>query len=165
MFVVPKRGGVWRPIIELRYLNSYLEPPHFKMEGLYMLPSIISLGWFMVKIDLKDAYLIIPRAQNFQSLLAFQATPQEIMQFQCLPFGLCTTPFVFSSHISHCTISLPSRHSPYHLSQQPDASSPSESQLFQDLSIALWLFVALGFMINIPKSVTVPTQCLDSWDL
>ena len=81
MFAVPKSGGGWRPIIDLRYLNSFLEPPHFKMEGLYMLPSIISLGWFMVKIDLKDAYLTIPIAQNFQSLLAFQATPQEVMQF------------------------------------------------------------------------------------
>ena len=55
LLVVPKSGGGWRPIIDLRYLNSYLEPPHFKMEGLYMLSSIISLGWFMVKIDLKDA--------------------------------------------------------------------------------------------------------------
>ena len=57
MFVVSKSRGGWSPIINLRYLNSYLEPPHFKMEGLYMLTSIISLGWFMVKIDLKDAYL------------------------------------------------------------------------------------------------------------
>ena len=116
MFVVPKSGGGWRPIIDLRYLNSYLEPPYFKVEGLYMLPRIISLGWFMVKIDLKDAYLTIPVTQNFQSLLAFQETPQEIMQFQCLPFGLCTAPFMFSSHIAHHTISSPIRYSHYHIS-------------------------------------------------
>ena len=40
-------------------------------------------------------------------------------------------------------------------------AAPSESQLLQDLSTALWLFVALGFIVNIPKSVTVPTQCLE----
>ena len=39
-----------------------------------------------------------------------------------------------------------------------------ENQLFQDLSTALWLFTALGSIINIPKSVTVPTQCLEFRD-
>ena len=34
-------------------------------------------------------------------------------------------------------------------------AAPSENQLLQDLSIALWLFTALGFIVNIPKSVTV----------
>ena len=44
MFVVPKSNGGWRAIIDLRYFNRNLEPPRFKMEGLYMLPSIMSLG-------------------------------------------------------------------------------------------------------------------------
>ena len=39
----------------LRYLNSGMVPPHFKMEGLFMLPSMVSQGWPMVKLDLKDA--------------------------------------------------------------------------------------------------------------
>ena len=39
--------------------------------------------------------------------------------------------------------------------------APSESQLLQDLSAALWLIVALDFIINIPKSVTVPTLYLE----
>ena len=42
VFVVPKSGGGWRLITDLRYLNSV--PPHFKMEGLFMLPSVISQG-------------------------------------------------------------------------------------------------------------------------
>jgi len=62
IFVVPKSGGGWRLIIDLRYLNSHMVPPHFKMEDLYMLPTIVSLGWFVVKLDLKDAYLTIPVA-------------------------------------------------------------------------------------------------------
>ena len=40
-------------------------------------------------------------------------------------------------------------------------AASSENQLLQDLSTAMWLFAALGFIINIPKSVTVPTQCLE----
>ena len=116
----------------------------------------------MVKMDLKDAYLTISIAQNFQSLLAFQAKPQEIIQFQCLPFGLCTAPLVFSKVTKPITQFL--HQLGIHLIIYLDdlmLAAPSESQLLQDLSTALWLFVALGFIINIPKSVTVPTQCLE----
>jgi len=53
LFVVPKSGGGWRPIIDLRHQNQFLSPPHFKMEGLYMMPSFLQREAFLVKIDLK----------------------------------------------------------------------------------------------------------------
>lgn len=130
--------------------------------SLYVTKHIISLGWFMVKIDLKDAYLTIPIAQNFQSPLAFQATPQDIMQFQCLPFGLCTAPFVFSKVIKPIVQFLHQLgiHLIFYLHDLMLVAS-SESQLLQDLSTVLWLFVVLDFIINIPKSVIVLTQYLE----
>jgi len=56
LFVVPKSGGGWRPIIDLRTLNHYLRPPHFKMEGLYMIPNVVRKDFLLAKVDLKDAY-------------------------------------------------------------------------------------------------------------
>ena len=96
VFVVLKSGGGWRPIIDLRLLNSFLEPPHFKMEGLYIPMEVLKQGWQMAKIDLKDAYLTIPVAREHHCLLSFQVQQGEWIQFQCLPFGLCTAPFVFT---------------------------------------------------------------------
>ena len=93
MFVIPKNGGGWRLIIDLRYLTSYLEPLHFKMEGLYMLPTILKGQWQMAKIDLRDAYLTIPVVQEHHCLLPFKVPPDAIL---LLPFGLCFVPFVFS---------------------------------------------------------------------
>lgn len=72
MFIIPKSGGGWRPILDLRGLNSFLEPPHFKMEGLYMLPVIIKQDWQMAKINLKDAYLTVLVAKEYHCLLSFQ---------------------------------------------------------------------------------------------
>ena len=72
LFVVPKSGAGWHPIIDLRKLNQYLSPPHFKMEGLYMLPNVVHQDFFMAKVDLKDTYLTIPVSAEFHCLLAFQ---------------------------------------------------------------------------------------------
>ena len=96
LFVVPKSGGRWRPIIDLRRLNQYLRPPHFKMEGLHMLPNVVRQNFFMAKVDLKDAYLTVPVSAEFHCLLGFQDDNGQLLQFQTLPFRLCTAPYAFS---------------------------------------------------------------------
>jgi hypothetical protein len=55
MFVVPKKDGGWRPIINLKSLNSYLFTPHFKLESIQSLKDVLLQNDFMVKVDLKDA--------------------------------------------------------------------------------------------------------------
>ena len=48
------------------------------------------------QVDLKDTYLTIPVVQEFHQFLAFQSAPHQFIQIQCLLFGLCTAPYVFS---------------------------------------------------------------------
>ena len=57
------------------------------MEGLHLLPDLIQSQDWMVKMDLKDAYLQVPIHQKHQCLLQFQ-WEQKTYQFVCLPFGL-----------------------------------------------------------------------------
>ena len=141
VFVVPKHRGGWRLIIDLRYLNSCMVQPHFKMEGLFMLPSMVSQGWLMAKLDLKDAYLTIPIAQESRKLLTFQAgPPHQLMQFRCLPFGLCTAPFASSKATKPITQFL--RQLGIHLIVYLDdllLAAPSREQLLVNLSTAIWL--------------------------
>ena len=42
MFVVPKKDGGWRPIINLKDLNSYLQIPHFKLKSIQSLKGCSS---------------------------------------------------------------------------------------------------------------------------
>ena len=60
LFIVPKKGGGLRPVINLKPLNYFIPYEHFKMESIVMLKDLLTKGDFMVKIDLKDAYLTIP---------------------------------------------------------------------------------------------------------
>ena len=84
------------------------------------------------------------------------------MQFRCLPFGLCTAPFAFSKATKPITRFL--RQLGIHLIIYLDdllLAAPSREQLLVDLSTAIWLFSNLGFLINIAKSITTPTCCLE----
>ena len=155
VFVVPKPGGGWHPIIDLRKVNQYLRPPHFKMEGLYMLPNVVHHDFFMAKVDINDTYLTILVLAEFHCLLGFRNDGQFV-QFQTLPFGLCTAPYVFSK-ITKPAVQLLRQMSIHIIIHLDDmlVVSPTESSLAQDLSIILWLFSSLGFVINILKTTVV----------
>ena len=95
MFTVPKKGEGWRPIINLKRLNTYLIVPHFKMEGISSLRDVLQEDDLMGKIDLEDAYLAVPICHHHRNFLKFQWKGKNY-RFKALPFGLATAPRVFT---------------------------------------------------------------------
>ena len=71
LFLVQKENGDYRPIINLRALNRFLEKESFKMEGLQVAKSLIQQVDFMMKLDLKDAYYAIPIHHSHRKYLRF----------------------------------------------------------------------------------------------
>jgi len=71
IFVVPKKDGKFRPVVNLKALNRFMKRLHFKMEGVHLLKDLLQKGDWMVTIDLKDAYLSVPVAQEHRSFLWF----------------------------------------------------------------------------------------------
>ena len=65
------------------------------MEGLHILLELLQAGDWMVKMDLKDAYLQIPIHPTHQPLLTFQ-WKDKYYKFIYLPFGLSAAPRVFT---------------------------------------------------------------------
>ena len=88
-------GGRQRPVINLKGFNQFVKTEHFKMEGLHLLPDFLQPQDWMVKMDLKDAYLQIPIHPDYQHLLTFK-WEGKTHKFQCLPFGLSAAPRVFT---------------------------------------------------------------------
>ena len=66
MFIVPKKDGGNRPVINLKPLNQFLVYEHFKKEGIHMLRDLLKQDDYLVKIDLKDAYLTVPIWKSHQ---------------------------------------------------------------------------------------------------
>jgi len=61
-----------RPVITLKRLNSHVKSEHFKMESLHTVKSLLQKGDWMTKIDLKDAFFMVPIAKHFHHLLLFR---------------------------------------------------------------------------------------------
>ena len=60
LFLVPKRDDNSRPAMNLKDLNAYLQYNHFKMEEIHLLRDLVRPSDWWSKIDLKDAYFVIP---------------------------------------------------------------------------------------------------------
>lgn len=95
IFLVPKKTGDMRPVINLKQLNQFAQKIHFKMENIQMALNFISQGDCMISIDLKDAYFSVPIFHPDRKYLRFIWREQRY-EFTCLPFGYSLSPRVFT---------------------------------------------------------------------
>ena len=87
LFLVPKKEGTYRPVIDLSRLNKFVENFHFQMENISCLKTLLRRGDFMTCIDLKDAYLSIHVHRSSQKCFQWR---NRCYAFQGLPFALNT---------------------------------------------------------------------------
>ena len=95
LFLVPKKTGDLRPVIDLFTLNRHMVVPNFKMEMQGSVRSAIRNQEWTVSIDIRDAYLHAPMHQAVRKYLRFVVN-KKMYQFTCLPFGLATSPREFT---------------------------------------------------------------------
>ena len=158
LFLVPKRDGNSRPVINLKDLNVFLQYDHFKMEGIHLLRDLLQPNDWLGKIDLKDAYFVIPIWRDHRKYLRF-VWKQTLLEFACLPFGLAVAPRVFTK-IMKPVVSLLRRTGIRLIIYLDDIllMNASETGLRQDMHTAQYLLENLGFVIDLEKSCFQPTQ-------
>src|SRR4029434_7870672 len=90
-FLVPKRDGNYRPILDLRVLNKALMPLRIRMLTPRRLVQFIRPNDWFIMNDLKDAYFHIPIHLRHRKYLRF-AFGGIAYQFNALPVCLCLAP-------------------------------------------------------------------------
>jgi hypothetical protein len=75
------------------------------MEGIPALRELLEPGNFMAKIDLKDAYTVVPIAEDSRQYLTFQ-NRDIIYRYRALPFGVSIAPYIFSKLMRYAVESL-----------------------------------------------------------
>ena len=78
LFLVPKKTGDLRPVIDLSTLNCHMVVPHFKMETQGSVRSAIRSQEWAVSIDIRDAYLHVPMHQAVRKYLVFRGQQEGV---------------------------------------------------------------------------------------
>ncbi|CAG2227706.1 unnamed protein product [Mytilus edulis] len=158
LFLVPKKTGGMRPVIDLSILNKFLIVPHFKMETNRSIRASILPGMWTTSLDLSDAYFHIPISKTYRKYLRF-VWNNKVFQFKALPFGLSTAPLAFTKIMQAAIAHLHSLSIQIH-SYLDDSLlkefCPIKLRVQTDLVINC--FLSLGFLISWKKSEIIPSQ-------
>uniref|UniRef100_A0A1X7TWZ5 Reverse transcriptase domain-containing protein n=1 Tax=Amphimedon queenslandica TaxID=400682 RepID=A0A1X7TWZ5_AMPQE len=137
LFLVPKKGGGQRPVINLKK------------------------GDWLVKIDLKDAYFSILISKKHRKYLCFEFR-DRFYQFNCLPFGLASAPWVFTKTLK--PIAALGRELGIRLIVYIDdilLVAETKEKARDQASGLIYLLQCLGFTVNVEKTVLDLPQCLE----
>ncbi|KAM9975758.1 hypothetical protein ACTFIW_000034 [Dictyostelium discoideum] len=136
VFTVPKpETTLHRPVLDLKRLNTYINNQSFKMEGIKNLPSMVKQGYYMVKLDIKKAYLHVLVDPQYRDLFRFVWKGSHY-RWKTMPFWLSTAP--------HDLLIVGS----------------TKEECLSNLKKTMDLLVKLGFKLNLEKSVLEPTQSI-----
>ena len=95
LFLVPKKGGSLRLIIDLSRLNKFLIVPRFRMESVWDIAAGLILGLWGCTVDLEDAYHSVP--------VCLQGSPYSsgcLLSGGCQGLVGCGLPGSFCPHVS-----------------------------------------------------------------
>ena len=160
MFLVPKKTGDLRPVINLKPLNEFVAKIHFKMEGIHLVQDLVKPGDYLATIDLKDVYFSIPIFPRDRKYFRF-LLDKTLYQFTCLPFGYSLAPRVFTKVLKpaiatlHCqgirTITF---------IDDTLLIAATAEECSHDVSTTINLLESLGFHVNYGKSVLTRSQSI-----
>jgi hypothetical protein len=99
-FLIPKiregQAPTWRLVFDLRHINSFLQARPCRFETLKRLSSMAREGDYMISLDLADGFHAVPVHPEHRQYLTFEVEGFGLFQCAALPFGLSSSPFVFT---------------------------------------------------------------------
>ncbi len=152
-FIVPKKDGGLRTILDLRLLNRSVMRLKFRMLTVKQVVSQIrSEDWFVTK-DLKDAYFQISILPSHRKFLRF-AFRGKAYQYRVFPFGLALSPRTFTKCVDAALA--PLRLQGIRILNYIDdwlILAHSEQMAVQHRDVVLAQMKELGLRLNAKKSV------------
>lgn len=128
------------------------------MEDYRTASKLITNNCYMGSIDLKDAYFLVPIHESQRKYLRFDFN-DHLYEFNCLPFGLCTAPYVFTKVLKPVMKYLRSRGivSVQYL-DDIFLIGNSYTSCLNSINFTRLLLERLGFVINYEKSCLTPSS-------
>ena len=158
LFLVRKATGEWRPIIDLSSLNVFVHCPSFTMETPRSILRALQQGQWLTSLDLKDAYFHIGIHPADRRYLRFCHNGTS-WQFTVLPFGLSTSPRVFTKILKPVLAYAHLHRVKLHMYLDDWLLNPGTHQeAHEQTSWLRSLCQKLGLVLNLEKSDLIPSQ-------
>ena len=158
IFLVPKKNGKFRLILDLSLLNRYIEKQAFKMETVKSVRQAMRLNDWAVSIDLTDAYLHVPIHHQSRKYLRF-VHEDQVYHFSALPFGMSLSPLIFSKLMDVIAAFLRQRAiSVFPYLDDWLIKNLIHNRLITQTKICIQTIQSLGFLPNLKKSDLFPAQ-------
>nr|CAH7760283.1 unnamed protein product [Callosobruchus chinensis] len=157
-FLIPKKDGTSRFILNLKNLNQYIATSHFKLEDHRVVARLIERNCCMAKIDLQEAYFSVPVYKKHRKYLRFSFNSQ-IYEYNCLCFGVSCAPMIFTKLLKPVVNFL--RQSGFLSVVYLDdflLLGNDDTECAANVSQTISLLEHLGFIINYDKSLLVPSH-------
>ena len=158
IFLVPKKNGKFRLILDLSLLNRYIEKQAFKMETVKSVRQAMRLNDWAVSIDLTDAYLHVQIHRQSRKYLRF-VHEDQVYHFSALPFGMSLSPLIFSKLMDVIAAFLRQRAiSVFPYLDDWLIKNLIHNRLITQTKICIQTIQSLGFLPNLKKSDLFPAQ-------
>lgn len=158
IFLIPKSDGSMRFILNLKKLNKFVYTEHFKMEDVRTATKLMTKDCFMINIDLKEAYFLLPIHETHTKFLRFYFK-DCLYEFVALPFGLSSAPYIFTKILQPVVTHLRSAGllSVRYLDDILCLGNSAEDCL-ENANTTIQCLTRLGFVINYEKSSITPEK-------
>jgi reverse transcriptase-like protein len=166
IFTLPKKHSNKRRVtVNLKPLNTFIPCAHFKMEGHRTVQELLRPGDHLCKLDISQAYLLIPVQQHFRDFLRFTFNHKHY-RFKVMPFGLNIAPMVWT-RVMKAVVKQLRRRGVRMVFYLDDLLifGKTQQETQQHTQITLQFLISLGFCINWEKSVLIPAQKIEYLEL
>ena len=155
-----KEGWGRSPLYELKSSNKFIPCKHFKMEDLHCLKYLLKENDFLCKIDLKDAYFLVPLCMSSRKCVRF-GWLGNLYEFLCLCFGLGPAPRIFPKLLKVPIALLRRLNICLVIYLDGIVLMGRTEEILMSRNTLIFLLQHLGFVINLKKSVLTPSQQIE----
>ena len=150
LFLVPKKDGTYRAVIDFRKVNAVTVPDHYPLPVLSdILQSIGKDNTVFTTLDLKSGFWQIPLSPSSRPITAF-STPKGHFEWLRCPMGLRNSPLTCQRLVNSLFQGLIGDGLFVYLDDLILVSKDLDSH-FQKLSLVLQKFTEAGLKLNITK--------------
>lgn len=159
VFVIPKKDGGRRLIHDLRFVNRFLEAPHFTLHGVRDTASVVRQSAWLCSLDLKRGYQQLLMDERARQYLGANVGGKTFVS-TVLPFGLSISPYIFTRY-TNWVAGLIRKKTHLKVACYIDdfiLGGQSKDEVEQGLKIVRDLFNQLGLILSDKKEVVVAME-------